>query len=383
MLIIFIDSFPYYYLDKTCHMKNFGTVKKVTPAVGYSMNCQPALFTGMYPDELNYFCEWTYDPEGRSPFRPFRGLLKMLSPLERFYITDKLAHKLISKVVGYSIKNIPFDYLPYLLRTGREFFSPEFKRGSVLDSYVRLVSPGYSKNPVRKSHDKLVYKAAQVAIENGDKNIILALTELDGIAHWKGVGSAEYDAMVRQLDEWVWSLKEHYQTKINNGKVIVLSDHGMVNVHKSQRIELEKYFGPPSSERYHFFLDGTILRVWVSDNKVGSEIENYLQGLKCGKIYTLNERGRFAFTNKEFADIIFQADEGIMFSPCFWGRKVSKAMHGYHPDLESQKGIYLQDNALSDGNCQSNENFIEDFQALDVFRYLQKLSEKEKELYGV
>ena len=46
VLLIFIDSFPYYYLENTKYMSVFETVAKVIPGFGYSINCQAEIFSG-------------------------------------------------------------------------------------------------------------------------------------------------------------------------------------------------------------------------------------------------------------------------------------------------------------------------------------------------
>jgi len=50
-----------------------------------------------------------------------------------------------------------------------------------------------------------------------------------------------------------------------------------------------------------------------------------------------------------------------MFVPCFWGSKISKAMHGYQPNLESQKGIFLcsdYDGEISGRDLRGTEAYL-------------------------
>lgn len=89
-----------------------------------------------------------------------------------------------------------------------------------------------------------------------------------------------------------------------------------------------------------------MLRIWTFNPEKKNEIERFLSQQTYGKIITTTERQQYQLTSSKFSDIIFLLDEGLIFSPSFYGRKLPKAMHGYHPTLESQQGVLLFNQAI-------------------------------------
>jgi hypothetical protein len=77
-LTIFIDALPFDQLPKIPYTREFVSQARLIPILGYSVNCQTQLFTGQTPDEIGFWCEWQYDPDG-SPFRKWRWLLSLAS----------------------------------------------------------------------------------------------------------------------------------------------------------------------------------------------------------------------------------------------------------------------------------------------------------------
>ena len=52
-----------------------------------------------------------------------------------------------------------------------------------------------------------------------------------------------------------------------------------------------------------------------------------------------SERATWKISSEDFGDIIFLLDEGAIFVPNFFSDFGCSAMHGYQPDLKSQRGI--------------------------------------------
>lgn len=347
VLVIFIDSFPYYYLNKTKYMPQFKSVSKLTPGFGYSINCQAEIFGGLKPDALGYFCEWTYDPKC-SPFKKLDLIFKILHPARKLYYFDRILHRIIDKIYSKknsSVKNIPFGYLSKMSRKGYDVFSKGFISPSLLNKNgIKVISTLNYMHLSPRLRDNIVYEKAISFIDKSSSDslkLIISQTELDGIGHWYGVGSHKYDENIKLLDQRIFELQSKFFKRFKNGHLIVVSDHGMVNVIDGIKINMESIFGRPSNRTYFYFLEGTILRIWCFHSKLKKAIEDYFENLDFGSIINFEERKRFGVSKREFGDIIFLINEGFMFVPSFWGGKISKGMHGYHPYLESQKGIFL------------------------------------------
>jgi len=340
VLIIFIDAFPYKFLERTKYMKKFPIRFKVRPSLGYSINIKAEIFGGYAPDNLGWFCKWNYDSE--SKLKMFTPFFLVLDIFRKINLINRGLHKFIGKIFG-DIGNIPFRYLPFISKNSVDIFSLSFPKDSLLKSkYLKVIASERFKSSNLLEKDFEVFKQGLKYIKkNSNSSILLTFVALDHIGHWKGPYSGEYHSYVLTIDKYVEELKTYFLKINKNANVIVLSDHGMSEVEKGVRLDLEKYFGKPSEKKYFYIMDGTILRIWCFDFEICEKIKKFLNNLNLGKVLNREERAKYGITKKKFGDIIFLIKERYMFCPSFWGSKLSKGMHGYHPDFENQKGIFL------------------------------------------
>jgi hypothetical protein len=369
-LIIFIDSFPFLFLGKTQFLSSFPLQYQVTPGFGYSINLQAVIFTGKTPDELGYFCEWSYDP-ARSKFRNWKGLCSLINPVKNIYYIDRIFHRIIGKFTG-PIGNIPFAYLPFLQKVPADVFQNSFQGKSMFHDFpeIKLASfQKYKHLPCGES-DKSVFEETLCLIDEY-RCIVATFVGLDGIAHVFGMDSLEYQKRIQELDAWIFALTDKFLGKNPGGSVAIVSDHGMAPVYSGVSIDIEKKFGKPDPQKYIYFVDSTLLRVWTCNDTISKEIKNYLHELTSGQLITDEERRAFGLTNPSIGSLIFQINENMLFNPSFWGRGLSKAMHGYHPKLESQKGICL----ISRGkdNFENSKPIIKENKTVDLYVILHDL----------
>lgn len=343
-LIIFIDSLPYQYALQMPMAKYFPTQVPLAPGFGYSINIQAELFAGKMPDELGYFSEWTYAGTS-SPFRKYCFLLKLLSPSANVYTVDRILHRIGNKIFG-PIWNIPFRYLPYL-KNQPDIFSESFDIPSIFTQIPELVVIKYPDFPHPNRDNKMTI-AGLTAMETYPQ-LFIGLVDLDGTTHRVGVGSPEYITEIERLNTNILQLVEKYHKLYSDGKIILVSDHGMANVTGSIELIVENQFGLPNPHSYFYIQDSTMLRIWTFDDSKRKEIEQFLNHQPYGKIITDDERAKYKLTSSKFGDIIFILNESLVFSPSFYGRKLPKAMHGYHPELTSQQGVLLYNNPLPSG----------------------------------
>lgn len=338
-IIIFIDSLPHFYISNMKFLSGFkNDIAKVTPGFGYSINVKAEIFGGYTPDDLGCFNEWTYDPG--SDLRKYRYFFQPLRLLKRFYYPDRIAHKLFSKFYGHNVLNIPFEYLSFFQKKGTEPYRGSFHLPTIFSEMKNHKKVCYFHFSYGSNRDSLIFEETLKTISCGEyDNIFVASGDLDGIAHSFGVGSEEYDKKIEELDRYLSQVYEACQGSYNN--IVILSDHGMANVHEGVDVNMEKEFGRAGEDTYLYFVDSTMLRVWTFDAKKKVEIENYLDKLDFGRVLNEEVRVKYRITLESFGNIIFLLNEGVVFNPGFFGRKMPKAMHGYNPELESQSGICL------------------------------------------
>jgi len=342
VLTIFIDALPFDQLERMDFSRTFASKAGLRPILGYSVNCQTMLFTGKKPDDLGFWCEWTYAPE-RAEFRTWRPLLRLLAVAEVSYIPERVVHRLLDKFgPASSTKNIPLAYLADFAETGHSALSPGFSQPSLLD-HPGLTKFLYGDFPNSDRLDEVIFEAAKGYIEGSDSpgHVLLTLVKIDNCSHWEGVASPPYDAMLKENDRYIRDLTRTYLRKHPDGVVLVVSDHGMGNVERQVRIDLEAAFGKPKNAGYAYFSEGTIVRVWCDAPELRGRIDEYMLSFSDVERVTPEEREEFGITRREFGDLIYHAAEGAMFVPSFWGPKPSKGMHGHHPKHRGQLGVAL------------------------------------------
>ncbi len=345
-LTVFIDGLPYDQLENMPFAKTLASSARMVPSLGYSVNCQTELFTGQSADELGFWCEWSAAPE-TSPFRPFRHLFKLLAPLESIYPAKRLFHRFVDKLAPVSYtKNIPIPYLAMFDETGFSVFDPRFKSPSLLDD-PKLTKFLHHQFPPGPERDAQITRAVLGYIEEQEKpgSILLTLVEIDHCSHWEGVGSGPYMTQLTENDAYIRDLTTAYLAKEPDGVVFVVSDHGMTNIERTIKVDLESRFGRPSTRSYMYFSEATLFRVWIYDDALFEEIRDYLDAIDDLEGLDDKDRRELRLTRRSFGDLIYHTPVGVQIVPSFWGNKPSVGMHGHHPRYPGQHGICLSSEA--------------------------------------
>jgi len=336
-LFIFIDSFPYQMLEETIYLScAFTKALPMTPGLGYSINIHAEMFCGTQPDEIGYYNEWTYDPGSTS-----NSYMKWLRPLcdsrgrLPSTILDLTLHKVFARF-GLVSANIPFIYRHLFARKEKASISQgdKFMRNTVFTVLGERIAYCISE-AVKKPKGQRDIAAFKQAVQNITKagSVFVSFADLDSLGHAYGVGSKEYLARIKELDNWIRELCERF---IDNGgesdSIFVFSDHGMANVYGGISVFPEEILGCLGTKTYAYFTDSTIMRVWVKTSSLRSNTETYLNRLARGRLLSREERKKYGIVDPQFGNFIFLLDE--------------KAMHGYDPEYISQKGIFLTNYSL-------------------------------------
>ena len=366
-LLIFIDGLPYDSLTDSIFLRQMAQRARVVPGMGYSVNIHAELYAGYQPDQVGFFGEWNLKPNNAYPG------IQMWLPLWRLcdkpISLSRIVHKLLSFRYGY-IGLIPFDMLPLFQRTAIHIPSQSCTFPHLQNQCpFQLVLPESNMSSQRVGErDAVVYDQALQAIQQRrDAHIFVSFEDLDGVAHHHGVGSPAYREQLRNLDNGIQGLTSAFIAHEPDGRVVVLSDHGMVNVQTGVDLQTRTVLGEPGEHTYAYFMDSTLLRVWIFDLDLSDRVQRFLSSEASGRILTASDRHRFGITNRDFGDFIYLLQEGFVFAPSFFGIHAPKAMHGYHPDLQSQHGVLFTYETYPDSALPSQLNSIE------VYRYLKGL----------
>jgi len=366
LLLIFVDAFPYTHRDYiVSNIRSMSSFATMTPSFGYSINLKTELLAGLNPDEAGFFNEFTYDfNQKKVPLR-YRILGWIC---RRHYVIDSLAHKLYFKIFKKNIFKIPFEYLHLFKKNGTEAYDRSYTSQTVLSKFKfeRVLYSDFPGNfrdlNVSKELDKKICN-----IENTKcLKIFAAYCEVDHKTHELGVGNNEHDSMIVEFVSHIKKPIENFIDKNPQGKVVVFSDHGMSSPENSIKIDLESEFGPASPDTYIYFIDATLVRLWVFQKDLEKPIKAYFKSLHPSIIIlTQEDRAKYKITNPEFGDFMFTLEDSAQFAPNFFGRKGAAGMHGYLPSYDSQQGIVIANFELPADN----------FSPKDFYKLVNSLAE--------
>jgi hypothetical protein len=366
LLVILIDAFRYDYLSSEDTPFLHSIARKnpclpLQPILGYSDSIRATIFTGVYPEDHNYWGFYKYSPE-TSPFRFF----KRLSPLDAFpdcfikrgfrFGISKTICKLLAKSKGYSelnIQNIPFgviDFFDYTLKNSMfsEGVFGDFptifdilKNNEVKSAHIDSSKFGWSNyfSSIKKVQDQLLSFISNL----GDdvQFIFVYLHHLDHFAHRHNTKSQEFMNELKCVDETTGLIVNEFKNKHSDGNIVIFSDHGMADTTDFVNFEwLKKEDG--FGKDFLFVLDSTMVRLWYFNDK-GKEIKNKFNELDYGSFLSEIDKDELHinFAHRFYGEDIYLLKPGYSIFPNFVSWLIPYAMHAYHPREDSQTGIAM------------------------------------------
>ena len=360
-LIVFIDALPQNHLDRAPFLSGMRWTRSLRPGFGYSVNIKSELFAGLSPDDLGVLSEWKVSEDGW--YGKWAPLWTVLSPLSHAPFLDRLAHRGLTRLLGRPFKDIPFRFLRHFDVTLSCAYEDDYPHPSLFNGDAPPRRFLYSRHRPGPDRDRLVFEEADRFLQAGEpSSVFVPFCGLDETLHAAGIGTESFAAKIREIDGYAERMAGTFLSRQPDGSVVVLSDHGGANVTGEVRLDLESAAGPATPSTYLYFIDSTMLRVWIRSETVRPRIVEYLEAFDGGRILTQDERERFNVASKGLADILFLLDEGVLFSPSFFGRMKVTGMHGYDPDLPNQQGVLC---------CNFEPGEPAPTRALEIHRFLQ------------
>lgn len=340
-LILFVDALPF---DDLLHMPALAAwpwQARLEPGFGYSINLHAELFSGLTPDEVGFFGEWALDRE-HAPGRRYRAILPLLDRLCRPYLMNRGLQHLLTRGYrpGRIMPNLPLRWLGEFSIHGEKVGDPRYGHPSIFSLHPGLERIG-TEGLAKGSRDAAVVDRAARAIAEGKRALYVPLIDLDGIGHGRRRSGEAWHAHLQALDAWVAILAEGFLERHPDGEVLLLSDHGMADVHGSVQFRIEQHLGPAGPDRYLYFTDSTLLRLWIFDENMAAEIVDFLEASQVSQLIMQPEREHYGIANPAFGDFVALLDEGLCFEPSTFSRHIPAAMHGYHPKVASQHAVLM------------------------------------------
>ena len=356
-VIVFVDAYPFEEKHKLKHTSQiYKSINPMQPSFGYSINVKSMLFAKLNPDEVGFLNEWTFDyKNGYSLIIPY--FIDRIIRFNRF--VKRATAKILSKLFSVNFRDIPLSLLSSMKEIGITAYEDKYDRPTIF-------SENNIKRYVYTNHngDSGAFNKLCEDLKNNPapQRCFLAMAELDHIMHKYGMKTKEYYDEINNVDEKLNHLWKLLNDRGNNPELLLISDHGMTPVSEGINFNIEK-FVPGFQKDYFYFVDATMVRVWILNNKRINDINEWFKNSELpGTILNDEEKKRWGITSKKFGDIIFLLDDGKMFIPNFIGDLGCKAMHGYLPTHKTQLGIIASTKKINHNDTILAENVYEELE---------------------
>jgi hypothetical protein len=325
--------------------------------LGFSSGALPTLFTGKPPCEHGRWLMYRRAQPGvRSPFAGFRRLGALPPRLRRSWKLSRLLTRLVERrgVRGYfDLYEVPRELLEeFDLAERDDIFAPGgLPGGSFWDAVERSGVRWRGWNWRTPEPEALA--AAGRALAEGPEDLVFCYTaELDAALHREGSGGAGVRERLARYDVWLRRVAEAAAGRGEELRLVLLSDHGMVDVRES--VDVMGALGGLSCRwprDYLPFFDSTFARFWWRADGARREVRGALERLGGGRWLEDDEleRAGVRFPAREYGDDVFLLDPGVLMVPSFMGSRPLAAMHGYDPAHPGMAALLACDHEVPAG----------------------------------
>lgn len=339
--LLFVDALPFSYIDSYKPIWADGLkYSQLTPNIGYSSNLHWQLFFDLYPDQVGFFTDWSYMPEQNKIIVAISSFFRFADKLGNFGV---LLRKGLDRIVfrKNAFANIPFrfrskfsEYAKYL------FFDDKYVTESELYHDYKTIFQDQLK-----TNDQETLKILEEVVESKESNIFASLGFVDFLGHKLSRGNT-YNAAIDKIMGRVRTIIDRYLEIHKDGKLLIVSDHGMSNIKYFISNELDFQVGKQSVKTYLAYLDSCIMRVYVFMESLKNQISTVLENSKNGHLLSEAERVKFGVTNRKFGDYIFILYDGNVYKDNWFGKSIRKkskefGMHGFWPGGVDHQAVIM------------------------------------------
>ena len=345
-------------------------INRIKPSLGFCERSE--IISGYNSEQTGYFTAIGKDIK-KSDYKDLpKGISKLLEIINIFFNKiptfkflgkkinfSKLFKRILNRILKkkysskMSIYNIPINQLNnfYLTEDEYDHFSDNFINKDNLIMKIKRKGMDinneawtYLGKSNQMSDDETMNFLISKNIESSNEFIFAYLGTLDAVGHKYGPKSKK---MVESLS-YIDSFFEKLISLNDNNDIIILGDHGMKTINKFLNVsdeihEIQQKFNLKINHNFNFFIDSTMLRLWVNnDQKI--DMINFINSNN-----TLSKYGKIIHqkhSSKVYGNVVWLANEGVMLYPDFFHFKKPVGMHGYDNELKNSQGtaiIYKKD----------------------------------------
>ncbi len=367
VLFILLDAFRWDYLspDTTPYLWDLAHrsvyVRQLKPNFGFCERSE--VFTGTRPVVNGYLTAFAYGPD-HSPFAPYKWELKLWQPLDWLlngrYVRYALRRYLSARGCTAPVYQIPLSLLPLFALTedAREHwkqggFSIESVFDILLAEQKSFYYDAFTSLGLKNGDDANRISLLLAHVGEQHHLFLLYVGSPDAVCHRYGTDSDESRVMLRQVDAQVAEIHAEFRECYSDLNLVLVGDHGMTDVvhYLDVNAELRDAFSRMANVRMGrdclMFLDSTMARFWFRNSEAEPAIRSLLsmpQFVQCGQILTkeLARELHIPPPPNPYGDLIWLANPGVVVFPDYFHTyRPVKAMHGYHPDHPTAKGMAI------------------------------------------
>lgn len=345
-LAVFIDAYGWRVAERHPLLPDELVERRPLDTVfGYSSSCDPTILTGSMPRAHGHFTFFRYAPD-TSPFRSLAPLWRLLSWLPASLTNRGRLRRYLSRVVGrvlgvtgyFQLYAAPFDRLPLFDYTERrDLYRPGGINGGQLTVFDRLQSadvPFFCSNWRQTDTDNL--RDMDAALASGTPRFAyLFLGALDAVLHREGTAGPGVATTVAGYDAGLRRLLATARSQYDDISLMVFSDHGMTDITSTCDLQaVIDALGLVYGKDYAAIYDSTMARFWFMHDEARTQITSALAGVRTGRILTDDDLARYEcdFPGRQYGELFFLLQPGILMLPSDLGRAPLAGMHGFAPE---------------------------------------------------
>lgn len=333
---------------------------RVKPVLGYSDAQRAALFTGHWPDELDYWFDMEYQPE-RSPFKPLRhigwidrvhwdfgqrafrfGLSTLLSPLlarrsvhehvNLFNLPLSLAHNFSPTADGLLDSTTRFQHHPTVFEriTAQGGWTSQVLTQTLARRKVFARVPHYRS---------VLMEGLQSDGDLADLTYIY-IHSLDMTAHRVGIEDQRFALELTAIDSLVSEIVDALKRQSPEVQILITADHGMTQTHTF--VDYSDLARAAAREKsFLVALDSTMVRLWYHDLAVRDSVRKQVTDGCPGHFMDADELSSMhvKFPHDRFGQDIYLIEPGYSIFPNYHSLLRPLAMHAYSPEHADQAGF--------------------------------------------
>jgi predicted AlkP superfamily pyrophosphatase or phosphodiesterase len=348
-MVAFIDGLAYSRVDEEV-MPFVGSLPRlrVLSQAGFSTTCWGNLWTGTYPEHHRHWFQIVRAPE-RSPFGPAAWVPGFV--YDRMPSLGRMAwQRLLSlrrknrSVFGYPFMHFvhPHYWKLFDVVEDRVFGDPGFYAPrKYLFEYLAENGVTTQLLGVHRELRKMQHGVQTLKVQLQRKPdllnpdfIFMLFGDIDYLAHYTGPDSPQTRARLTEIDSYI---RHVYEASGGDREVIVLSDHGHLNIHS--KIDLYQYV-PELLGRVHQVED-MYVRVWTDGGADAQHVAERLSTVPGLHVLSDDDlrRHRLPLDRDRHGHVLGVLDHHLSFLKTSWTR-FNKFIsdHGYlpdHPDLDA------------------------------------------------